>query len=39
MLGFIIGLIVGGTVGVITMCLCAAARQADKHENCTGSDK
>ncbi len=39
MLGFIIGLIVGGTVGVITMALCTAAGQADKCENCTGSEE
>lgn len=39
MLGFVIGLLVGGTAGVIIMCLCAAAGQADKRENCTGSDK
>lgn len=39
MLGFLIGLLVGGIAGVITMCLCTAAGQADKHKNCTGSDK
>jgi hypothetical protein len=37
MLGFIIGLLAGGTVGVITMCLCTAAKQAD--ENMSNSDK
>ena len=39
MLGFIIGLIIGGTAGVFTMALCTAAGQADKRENCTDSDK
>ena len=39
MLGFIIGLLAGGTAGAITMCLCTAAGQADKRENCTGLDK
>ena len=39
MLGFIIGLIIGGTVGVFAMDLCIAAGQADKRENCTDSDK
>ena len=39
MLGFIIGFLSGGLVGVITMCLCTAAGQADKCDNCTGMDK
>ena len=39
MLGFIIGLIIGGTVGVFAMALCITAGQADKRENCTDSDK
>lgn len=39
MLGFIIGLIIGGTGGAFTMALCTAAGQADERENCTGSDK
>ena len=39
LVGFLIGLLVGGTGGVITMCLCTAAGQADKHENSTGSDE
>ncbi len=39
LVGFLIGLLVGGTGGVITMCLCTATGQADKHENCTGSDE
>ncbi|MEI2988505.1 MAG: DUF3789 domain-containing protein [Oscillospiraceae bacterium] len=39
MLGFFIGLIIGGTVGLFVMCLCTAAGQSDKRENCTDSDK
>ncbi len=39
MLGFVIGLFVGGTVGVTTMSLCIAAGQADERENCTDSDR
>ena len=39
MIGFVIGLFVGGTVGVTTMCLCIAAGQADDRENCTDPDK
>lgn len=39
MLGFIIELIIGGTVGVFAMALCITAGQADKRENCTDSDK
>ena len=39
MLGFFIGLLVGAFIGMTAMCLCTAAEQADKHENCTDSDK
>lgn len=39
MLGFIIGIFIGGIIGVFAMALCIVAGQADKHENCTGSDK
>lgn len=39
MLGFIIGLFVGGTIGVFAMCLCRAAGQADESENYTGSEE
>lgn len=39
MLGFIIGLMVGGTAGVFTMCLCRAASDADKCMNITDPDK
>ena len=31
MVGFIIGLLAGGTAGVFTMCLCTAAKQADEN--------
>ena len=37
MIGFVIGLLVGGTAGVFTMCLCTTAKQAD--ENMSNSDK
>ena len=30
MIGFIVGCIVGGTVGIFTMCLCRVASEADK---------
>ena len=39
MLGFIIGLMVGGTTGVLAMCLCRAASDADKCMDHTDSDK
>ena len=32
MLMFLIGLFVGGAVGVLTVCLCAAAGNADRAE-------
>ncbi|MBO5320284.1 MAG: DUF3789 domain-containing protein [Ruminococcus sp.] len=38
MLGFIIGLMVGGTAGVFTMCLCRVASDADKCMNQTDSE-
>lgn len=31
---FMLGLIVGGTLGVITMCLFQINKQDDKDENC-----
>ena len=31
MIGFIVGALVGGTLGVTTMCLCSAASEADRH--------
>ncbi|MDE5764720.1 MAG: DUF3789 domain-containing protein [Ruminococcus sp.] len=30
MIGFILGSMVGGTVGVFTMCMCVAAKESDK---------
>lgn len=30
MLGFILGTVVGGSVGVVTMCLCSVAKSADE---------
>lgn len=39
MLGFIIGLMVGGTTGVFAMCLCTAASDADKCMDRTDFDK
>ncbi|MBR4363096.1 MAG: DUF3789 domain-containing protein [Ruminococcus sp.] len=33
MLGFILGSLFGGTVGVFTMCLCTAASSADNFLN------
>jgi len=31
MISFIIGCIVGGAVGVFTMCCCIAGKEADRH--------
>ena len=31
MVGFLIGCMIGGTVGVTAMCLCSAASAADRH--------
>lgn len=31
MLGFVIGCIVGGAVGMTATCLCVAAKQADRY--------
>ncbi len=31
MLGFVIGCMVGGTVGLVTACCCVAAGNADRH--------
>ncbi|MBQ7187138.1 MAG: DUF3789 domain-containing protein [Ruminococcus sp.] len=33
MIAFIIGTILGGTVGVTAMCLCQAAHEADRQNN------
>jgi len=35
MLSFIAGLMIGGIIGVVTMCLMVAAKEADRHiEEC-----
>ncbi|MBR1383393.1 MAG: DUF3789 domain-containing protein [Ruminococcus sp.] len=31
MFGFVLGSMFGGTVGVVTMCLCTAAKWGDQH--------
>lgn len=38
MVGFIIGLMVGGTTGVFAICLCKAASNADKCMDLTDSE-
>ena len=38
MIGFLIGLMVGGTTGVFVMCLCEAASDADKCMDLTDSE-
>lgn len=38
MIGFMIGCIVGGAVGVFTMCFCVTAKEADKGMDCTDFD-
>ncbi len=39
MIGFLIGCMVGGTVGIFIMCLCRAASEADKCMDSTDFDK
>ncbi len=39
MLGFLIGLMVGGTMGVLTTCLCTAASEADRCMDSTDCDE
>ena len=39
MIGFIIGCMVGGTVGIFTMCLCRTAAEADKCMDSTDFEK
>ena len=39
MLGFIIGLMVGGATGVFAICLCMAASEADRCMNITDFDE
>lgn len=38
MVGFILGSIFGGSVGVFAMCLCVAAGRADREMECTNSE-
>lgn len=33
MIGFLIGAVLGGTVGVTAMCMCSVASEADRHMN------
>lgn len=35
MIEFILGSMFGGTIGVVAMCLCVAAKQADCEMGCT----
>ena len=39
MLKFIIGLFVGDFIGILTMCLCVASRDANNCENPTNKDE
>ncbi len=39
MIGFIIGCVVGGTVGVVAMCCCITGKEADKYIDYTDSDE
>lgn len=39
MLGYLIGLFIGGNIGLFAMCLCRAASDADKCKGYTDSDK
>ena len=34
MIGFIIGCMTGGTIGLFTTCLCVAAKQSDRELGC-----
>lgn len=38
MIGFILGSMFGGTVGVVAMCLCVTAKQADREMGSTDSE-
>lgn len=31
MISFLLGCMTGGTIGIVTMCLCRAAADADRH--------
>ncbi|MCM1528777.1 MAG: DUF3789 domain-containing protein [Alistipes sp.] len=35
MIGFFIGSVIGGTVGMMTMCMCTAAKWGDSGNNMT----
>ncbi|MBR6101548.1 MAG: DUF3789 domain-containing protein [Ruminococcus sp.] len=39
MIGFFVGALLGGTVGVTTVCLCTAASRADRYLEGGGSDR
>ena len=39
MIGFIIGSMIGGTIGLFAACLCTAAKQADDGMKCTNAEK
>ena len=39
MLGFIIGIFIGGIIGVFAICLCKAASEADKCMDSTDSEE
>lgn len=38
MIGFIIGLFVGGLIGIMTICCCIVAGQADHKMECTENE-
>ncbi|MBP3379962.1 MAG: DUF3789 domain-containing protein [Ruminococcus sp.] len=33
MIGFVLGSVIGGTVGMVTMCMCTAAKWGDGDDN------
>jgi hypothetical protein len=37
-IGFVIGFFVGSLFGMVSMCLCIAAGEADEREKCTEKD-
>ena len=39
MIGFILGSLLGGMVGMFAACLCVATGRADRWMNCTSSEK
>lgn len=38
MIGFILGSMFGGTIGMLATCLCVAAGRADREMDCTNSE-